>query len=341
MKYTNDQLKEAVKNNIFTQEQIDVFKTFVNNSNDQLSKLLKVLYYGGGFLIISAMTWLIGTSLVSLGKTGVVVFFSLYLIIFFISGYIFFYRKKLETAGGLLFSVSISLVPLLVFCILCLVDFWDAGIEYEDFYIWIKGRFIVLELCAIAFAVPILIKTKFPFILFLIAFALWFMSMDIEPIVFEKTKATWTERAVVSRIFGFIMIIIGYICDIKLKKDYSFWLYLFGLLTLISGFSVFYNNDNFMFIVFGIVHILMIVFSVILDRNVFLVFGSIGIIELLGWLSYKYFKGLFLFPFSLTVIGVILITCGVYYQKNRGRINGFIKTRVPKWILNIRPEKVR
>jgi hypothetical protein len=341
MKYTNEQLKDAVKNNIFTQEQMDAFKTFANNSNDQISKLLKVLYYGGGFLIISAMTWLIGTSLASLGKIGVVVFVSLYLIVFFISGYILFYRKKLEIAGGLLFSVSISLVPLLVFCILRLANFWEIGTEYEDFYIWIKGRFIVLELCAIAFAVPILLKTKFPFIVFLIAFALWFMSMDIEPIIFEKAKATWTERAIVSRIFGFIMIIIGYICDIKFKKDYSFWLYLFGLLTLTSGFSVFYNSDNFMFIVFGMVHILMIVFSIILDRNVFLVFGSIGIIEFLGRLSYKYFKGFFLFPFSLTVIGVILIICGVYYQKHKVKINGFIENRVPKWILNIRPEKVR
>ena len=285
MKYTDEQLNEAVQNNIFSREQVDQFKILIKNSDKQMSKLLKILYYGGGFLIISAMTWLIGTSLASFGEKGIVCFLTLYLIIFFVAGYILFYKKNLETAGGLLFSVSISLVPLLIFCILRLVDFWDVGTEYEDFYVWIKGRFIILELCTIIFAVPILIKTKFPFILFLIAFALWFMSMDIEPIIFEKTKTTWTERAIVSRIFGFIVIIFGYIFDIKFKKDYSFWLYLFGLLTLTSGFSVFYNKDNFMFIIFGGVHVLMIIFSIILDRNVFLVFGTIGIIEFLGRLS--------------------------------------------------------
>jgi hypothetical protein len=206
MKYTDEQLDEAVQNNIFSREQVDQFKTLIKNYGKQMSRLLKILYYGGGFLIISAMTWLIGTSLASFGEKGIVGFVSLYLVIFFAAGYILFYKKKLETAGGLLFSVSISLVPLLVFCILRLFGFWDAGTEYRDFYIWTKGRFIILELCTIIFAVPILIKTKFPFILFLIAFALWFMSMDIELIIFEKIDVTWTERAIVSRIFGLISV---------------------------------------------------------------------------------------------------------------------------------------
>ncbi|GHV95835.1 hypothetical protein AGMMS50293_21550 [Spirochaetia bacterium] len=341
MKYTDEQLREAVKNNIFTQEQMDSFKLFIRNSSSQVSKLMKLLYYGGGFLIISAMTWLIGSSLSAFGYGGIVAFVSIYFVVFLIAGYIVFFKNHLEIAGGILFSVSIALIPLLVFSILKLCDFWDAATQYDDFYIWIKGKFIVLELSAIAIAIPILLKTKFPFIFFLISFALWFLSMDIVPILIEETKITWTERAIISRIFGFAMIIIGYLLDIKYEKDYSFWLYLFGLLTLTAGFSVFYNSDDKMFIILGVIHIVMIFVSILLDRNVFLVFGTIGVIELLGRLSYEYFKGIFLFPFCLTIIGVLLICFGVCYQKNKEKIYNFVENKIPKLILNIRPKRAR
>jgi hypothetical protein len=62
MKYTDEQLDSAVENDIFTMEQITKFKEYVQNSNDQITKLQKILYYGGALLIISAMTWLMKTS---------------------------------------------------------------------------------------------------------------------------------------------------------------------------------------------------------------------------------------------------------------------------------------
>jgi hypothetical protein len=85
----------------------------------------------------------------------------------------------------------------------------------------------------------------------------------------------------------------------------------------------------------------MIAVSVVLDRDVFLVFGTIGIIEFLGRLSYKYFKGYFLFPFSLTLIGFALITCGIYYQKHRKGINKFVGEKIPRFVLKARPRRVR
>ena len=94
MKYTDEQSDEAVQNDIFTRELVEQLKILIKNSDKQMSKLLKILYYGGDFLIISAMTWLIGTSLASFGEKGIVCSVSLYLIIFFAAGYIlrFFMR---------------------------------------------------------------------------------------------------------------------------------------------------------------------------------------------------------------------------------------------------------
>ena len=112
MKYTDDQLDEAVKNAIFSNEQVGQFREWVQNNHNQVTKLQKVLYYGGGLLIISAMTWLMKTSWDSFGPAGMTAVSALYFLVFLIAGYFVFFKKKMEIAGGLLFSVSVAVTPL-------------------------------------------------------------------------------------------------------------------------------------------------------------------------------------------------------------------------------------
>ncbi|MDR0472394.1 MAG: hypothetical protein LBH43_01815 [Treponema sp.] len=334
MRYTDEQLNEAVKNNIFTNEQIGKFREYVQNNDSQITKFQKILYYGGGLIIISAMTWLMGTSWSVFGNIGMTAISASYIFVFLIAGYYIFFQKKLEVAGGLLFSVSIAVTPLFVFSLLRVFGFWPQAWDYNDYYVW-----IILEISVILAALPILLKTKFPFIVFLIAGSLWFFSMDIVPIIFEKTEFTWTERAIVSNIFGLLMIGAGYYFDIKFKKDYSFWMYLFGLITLSSGLSIFYNDNIFKFILLGVANVLLILFSVFINRNVFLVFGTIGLTEFLGRLSWKFFEDSMLFPFALTIIGVLLILSGMFFQKNRKNIEKNILSRIPAKILDLRPKR--
>jgi hypothetical protein len=339
MKYTDDQLDEAVKNAIFSDEQVNQFREWVRSNASQITKLQKVLYYGGGLLIISAMTWLMKTSWDGFGSHGIAAISALYFVLFLLAGYFVFFKKNMEVAGGLLFSVSIAVTPLLVFSLLRIYDFWPKQWSYDDYYVWVKGKWIVLEISAILVALPILFKTKFPFLVFLIAGSLWFFSMDIVPIIYKKTYFSWTERAIVSNIFGLCMIAIGYFADIKFKKDYSFWMYLFGLITLSSGLSIFYNADVFKFILLGIANIGLILFSVFINRNVFLVFGVIGLTQFLCRLSWEFFEGSMFFPFALTAIGVSLILLGIFFQKNRKEIENHILSRLPDYIMKLRPQR--
>jgi hypothetical protein len=311
----------------------------VQNSGQQTTKFQKVLYYGGGLLIISAMTWLMKSSWDSFGSVGMTTISALYFILFLAAGYYIFYKKNMEVAGGLLFSIPIAITPLLVFSILRIFDFWPQEWSYNDYYVWVKGKWIILEISVILVALPILFKTKFPFHVFLIAGSLWFFSMDIVPVIFEKTKITWTERAVISDIFGLLMIGAGYYMDIKFKKDYSFWMYLFGLITLSSGLSIFYNDNVLKFVLLGSVNVLLILFSVFINRTVFLVFGAIGLIEFLSRLSWEFFEGSVFFPFALTLIGVLLIAFGIFLQKNKKKIEESIINKLPEVFINLRPKR--
>jgi 4-hydroxybenzoate polyprenyltransferase len=127
--------------------------------------------------------------------------------------------------------------------------------------------------------------------------------------------------------------------DVKFKKDYAFWIYLFGLITLSSGLSIFYNDNVFKFVLLGIANVLLILFSLFINRNVFLVFGTIGLTEFLSRLSWKYFEGSMFFPFALTLIGVLLIFSGIFLQKNRKRIEKNIMNKLPELIINLRPKR--
>ncbi|MCL2295121.1 MAG: hypothetical protein FWC36_09705 [Spirochaetes bacterium] len=339
MKYTDEQLNNAVENNIFTSEQVRQFREYIRACSNQNTKLEKVLYYGGALLIISAMTWLMRTSWDVFGPIGISFISAMYIFAFLAAGNYVFFKKKLEVAGGLLFSVPIAVTPLFVFSVLQIFGFWPQGWAYDDYYVWARGKWVILELSVLLVAVPILLKTKFPFHVFLIAVTLWFFSMDIVPIIYGKEFITWTERAFVSRIFGLCMIAAGYFADIKFKKDYSFWLYLFGSITLMSGLSVFYNSDIFGFVLLGLANILMILFSIFINRNVFLVFGTIGLMQFLSRLSWKFFGDSVFFPFALTAVGVLLILAGIFFQKNRRNMEEKVINKLPIFILNLRPKR--
>jgi hypothetical protein len=89
----------------------------------------------------------------------------------------------------------------------------------------------------------------------------------------------------------------------------------------------------------GIANILLILFSLFINRTVFLVFGAIGLIEFLSRLSWEFFEGSVFFPFALTLIGVLLIIFGIFLQKNKKKIEERIINKLPDFIIALRPKK--
>ncbi len=70
-----------------------------------------------------------------------------------------------------------------------------------------------------------------------------------------------------------------------------------------------------------------------------MVFGVIGIGEFLSRLSYELFKDSKLFPFALTLIGLLIIASGIMYQKKRHSIENVMNKLIPEGIKKLRPVK--
>src|SRR5918995_557343 len=96
------------------------------------------------------------------------------------------WQKGLTTPGGLLFTMSVWMVPLAIYGIQLATGLWPQGDpgSYRDYYVFVKGSWAMMEVATIAAGVLAIHRRPFPFLTFPIAFALWFMSMDLTPLLF-------------------------------------------------------------------------------------------------------------------------------------------------------------
>jgi hypothetical protein len=80
------------------------------------------------------------------------------------------------------------MTPLAVYGFEEMTVVWLQGTpgEYEDFYDYIKGGWFPMEVCTVGMGLLALRFFRFPFLTAPIAFALWFMSMDLTPLIYGR-----------------------------------------------------------------------------------------------------------------------------------------------------------
>ena len=171
------------------------------------------------------------------------------------------------------------------------------------------------------------------------AFALWFMSMDLTPWIFHADKFDWEMRRQVSVCFGLAVLVVAWIVDYRGRDgDFAFWLHLFGLMAFWGGISATESSGEVGKAVYCLLNVGLLLISVILVRRVYAVFGAIGICMYLGHLAGVVFKDSLLFPFALSLIGVGVIAAGLIYHRKQDMIAAWITAHMPESVLRLRPQ---
>ena len=161
--------------------------------------LVTVAYYFGAMLMITACGWFLGDKWESLGSSGVLITTVIYLIIAVALGW-WLRGKGYIVGGGLLISVAVCLVPIITFCIEDLLGFWpdkDPG-KYKDYFPYIRGAWIIMELATMTAALVALWFVRFGFLTAPLAFSLWFFSMDVAAWIWGRESLSWNENAWIS-----------------------------------------------------------------------------------------------------------------------------------------------
>jgi len=285
--------------------------------------LVTVAYYFGAMLMISACAWFLGSKWEELGSVGVLGTVIVYFMIALGLG-IWLRNKGFLVGGALLITVAVCLVPLLTYTIEDLSGLWPSAHpgRYENYYPWINGSWIVMELATIAAAAIALRYVRFGFLTAPIAFSFWFLSMDLAALIFRDANLSWQTRQWISVIVGLITMLVGYGLERyshtpgePRSEDFAFWCYLFGMLAFWGGLTSMDSGSEIKRGLYALLNVALIGLAVKLRRSTFLVFGALGVHLYLGHLAYQVFQDSFFFPFVLALLGLSLILVTVLVQR--------------------------
>lgn len=280
--------------------------------------LLTISSYFGAFMVLLAYTFFVGIQWEALGIVG-----QLVITLGTVGGLAalgaVLRRMGNRLAGNLLIFAATGITPLLVYTMQRALGLWPLteDLGYAEFYQLVRPQWLVMEVVSLAAALLVVWRTRFPLVVMLIAFWSWYLSMDVVRLVTDSSGWSWgvAERTV-GIVVGMLLLASGIVIDRNARKDYSFWLYLFGNMIVISHLaSLAFEYEGVAALIYLGVSITLVVASVPLQRRVFLVFGAFGCYSYLCYLAFTVFDGALGFVFALAACGLLIVLSGVFYQR--------------------------
>lgn len=351
MAFVADDLRAAYDAGLITAAQRDALVAFFDartpSSHDAPAAnairfdVVHLLWYVGALIVMSAMGLFSTLAFSQMGGGALAATALLYAACFLWAGNHLWVARNLRTPGGLLIAVAVSMAPLAVYGVQDAFGLWSEDSKpgtVRGFYEIINGGWIWMEIAAVAAAALALRFYRFPFIVLIPAIALWFMSMDIVPLLIKANAIDFDMRRRISIAFGLAIIAIAVAVNGRQRDgDFAFWLYLFGVITFWSSVSATSGGTALAKAVYCAMNAGFLFLAVFLGRRVFAVFGTLGIAIYLGDLADKMFRDSLLFPFALSLIGVGIIALGLYYHRHQAMIDGWFDARLPDQLRRLRP----
>ena len=300
-----------------------------------------LLWYAGALIVIGAMGLFSTVAFSQIGGRALTVCAIAYAIGFTAAGHYLWHGKNLRVPGGLLVAVAVSMAPLAVYGIQDELGWWGKFGKpgtVHDFYIWIKGSWLFMEIATVAAGAVALRFYRIPFIVLLIAVALWFMSMDLTPWFSTVDHLDFEMRRKVSIWFGLLVLAVAWTVDYRSRNgDFAFWLHLFGLLAFWGGITSSESATELGRALYCLFNAGLLVLAVLLMRRAYAVFGALGVSFYLGHLADVVFKDSLLFPFALSLIGIAVIAAGLFYHRKELAIAAWLSAHLPAALLRLRP----
>jgi hypothetical protein len=341
MEIQRSDLDRAAANGVITAEQAEALWAALERGQGPAAPprfdLIHLAYYFGALIVIGAMGWFMSVGWERFGGGGIQVIASAYALVFLLAGRRL-WQDGLTTPGGLLVTMAVAMTPLAVYGFERWVGWWPADDPgtYSGFHQWVKGGWLAMEVATVAAGLLALRFYRFPFLTAAIALPLWYMSMDLAPVLLGA-RLSWNGRAWISVVSGGVILVAAIKVDRRTREDFAFWLYLFGLLALWGGLSAMESGSELRKAGYLLINLGLMAASVLLARRAFLVFGALGVTGYLGHLSYAVFRDSLLFPFVLSFIGIAIIALAVRYHRHRARYERLLLGLVPASFREILP----
>lgn len=339
MQVTREVLEQAVDKGLLRKEESLALWTFLVEREQETPsfKSAHILYYLGGMIAIGAMTLFMTLGWERFGGPGLVLISASYCLVALALTEYLLRRPALSIPAGITSTLAVVMVPLGVYGAQHMLGLWPADgpgkLAYRDDHTHIDWRWLVMELATLAASAVALWRYRLPFLLLPVAVTLWYMSMDITPMLFggDSVQFFSVRGRLVSIAFGACMVLLAIAVDSRSRhsRDYAFWLYIFGVLTFWSGLTSLDSNSELDKFLYCCINLAMIAVGAALSRRVFAVFGGLGVAIYLGHLSRSVFQDSMLFPVAVTAIGLAVIAAGVYWQRHEAAVGAWLRSYLP------------
>jgi hypothetical protein len=301
-----------------------------------------LLWYAGALIVIGAMGLFSTVAFSQVGGRALIACAIAYAVAFSFAGD-HLWRKGLRVPGGLLIAIAVSMAPLAVYGMQDELGWWSRFGKpgtVHDFYIWVKGGWIFMEIATVVAGTIALRFYRVPFIVAIISVALWFMSMDLAPWFVDVLHSEFEMHRRVSVWFGLAILVVAWTVDYRSRdRDFGFWLHLFGLPAFWGGITASSSATEFSKAIYCLFNVGLLLIAVIIMRRAYAVFGTFGITLYLGHLAQVVFKDSLMFPFALSLIGIAVVGCGLAYHRKQDAIGAWLSTNLPQAVLRLRPQQ--
>ncbi|MCC2618292.1 DUF2157 domain-containing protein [Aestuariibacter halophilus] len=331
MKITRNHLDSAASDNIITPEQADALYDYLKEHSGATPSFTftHVLYYFGGLIAIGAMTVFMTLGWEVFGGWGIVSCSMIYAVL----GVWLTHRFATDghpIPAGICATFVIALTPLAIYGLQQGLGIWPDERVYREYHRIIEWHWLYMELGALTVGIIMAWRYRYPFMLMPIAVTLWYLSMDVA-VMLTGEHYNVEFRAFISMYCGLLITLLAFWVDIRSRSqaDFAFWLYLFGLLAFWGGMTAQDSDSELAKLGYFAVNLLLMAIGVLLTRRVFVVFGALGSCLYLGHLAHDVFKDSWMFPISLTFIGLMMVYGGVQWQKHEKRLSQKARSTLP------------
>ncbi len=318
MNLTQNDICKASKQIGLTDNQTTDLLQALEEFSKSKSNILTTLIYFGALIVLSAMTWFYTAQL---NHSQTLLVGVIYAFTFFGTGFYFWHVKKMRLPGGLLSSLGIVMVPLIVYSLQNLLNFWpnQTPDNYRDFFYWIQSKWVPMEFATLLIASLVLYFIRFPFITILIYSVIWFICMDLTYFFTQGKGDFFTAYSIVSMAVGFLLTGLGFLLSRKNKVDFSFWSYLFGMFLFWGGLTALNLPTELEYLTYFLINLGLLFSSNFFHRKIFLTFGALGIISYIAHLA-SLFSDSRIFSYLLGAIGFATIMLAIFLLRRKRKL---------------------
>ena len=332
-------IDEAQKNGL-----IDLYDQN-NNEAKQVPTVVKVLYYIGGLIMLSAMTVLMSNTIQHSTYTTILLLGTVYAVLFLGVGE-FLWKKNEKLPAGILYFLFMAAFGFIVMDIEKMTGFFPHFSDMDKIpNYWDLCRFPVIVLSALTiFANTILQKFRHSSLLAVpTIFCSYAIYMSCVDFIYGWEKITDKIIFGSNLIFSAGLCCVGFLKDRLTKTDYSMWIYLAGAagffvsaILLLDELNIGVWQDQLIIFIISLIYIFM---GLMIQRKPFSIIGILGAIEYIIYLEFDNIEDNTTLLTSVVLItGLIILYAGVIYSKNVDNLRKFIESKLPEKLRNSLPQ---